>query len=302
MNAYGALQGLYQAAPLLITDEPAQTWSGRSDALVAEMQRRFPDTWQVHELLASRAGDQARWSDAVNEFERAAVAARKQGALTRTYPPPAFLATVGRFREAIVALEAMRDRDPLNQVVARQLAEAYASHGDTVAAMAEFDRGLQLQGSEVVRLKGTALLTAMASRDKAEMGRRLAVFTPDNTPGGDMNGALYALIDKPAAALAELSRRADDKSLAPVGRVRLAYWRAYFGDAQGALDLLLAEYRRSPSATFLPVAMWRPVMRDVRRLPGFKQLVRDMGMVDFWKKTTWPDLCKPVGADDFECH
>jgi TolB-like protein len=301
MNAYGLLQTLYQVAPLLITDEPAQTWSGRSDAVVAEMQKRFPDSWQVHESLASRAVDQARWGDAVDEFERAAVAARKQGALTRTYPPPAFLANIGRFGEAIAALEAMRDRDPLNQDVATRLAEAYASHGDTVAAMAEFDRGLQLEGTFTVRLKGTALLTAMAERDKAEMGRRLAVMT-GSTTDGELNHTLYALVDNPAAGLAELKRRVDDKSLAPVDRTRLAYWRAYFGDVQGALDLLQAEYRRSPAATYIQVAMWRPVMRDVRRLPGFKQLVRDMGLVDFWRKTTWPDLCKPVDADDFECH
>jgi TolB-like protein/tetratricopeptide (TPR) repeat protein len=301
MAAYRLLQELYQTAPLLITDEPAQTWSGRSDAVVAEMQKRFPDSWQVHELLADRAVDQARWGDAVAEFERAAVAARKQGVLTRTYPPPAFLATIGRFGEAIAALEAMRDRDPLNQSVATRLAEAYASHGDTVAAMAEFDRGLQLEGTDVARLKGTAILTAMASRDKAEIDRRIAA-TGVAPAGGDANRALNALIDDPAAALVEVKRRLDDKSVAPIGRVRLAYWRAYFGDAQGALDLLQAEYRRSPSAAIIPTAMWRPVLRDVRRLPGFKQLVSDMGLVDFWRTTTWPDLCKPVGADDFECQ
>jgi tetratricopeptide (TPR) repeat protein len=297
MRAYGALYALYQTAPLLITDEPAQTWSGRSDALVAEMQKRFPDSWQVHDLLASRAFDRARWSDAVDGFERAAAAARKQGALTQTYPPPGFLTAIGRFGEAIAALEQTRDRDPLNQAVATGLAEAYANHGDTVAAMAEFDRGLQLEGTTVVRLKGTALLTAMASRDKVEMGRRLAVM-----PEGDLNHALYAFIDKPAAGLAEVQRRLDDKSLAPLNRLRLAYWRACFGDAQGALDLLQAEYRRSPSTTIVPIAMWRPVMQDARRLPGFKQLLRDMGLVDFWRKTVWPDLCKPVGEDDFECH
>jgi hypothetical protein len=40
----------------------------------------------------------------------------------------------------------------------------------------------------------------------------------------------------------------------------------------------------------------------LRKLPGFKQLLRDMGLGDFWRKPVWPDLCKPVGGDDFECH
>lgn len=297
MNAYGLLYNLYLVAPLLITDEPAQTWSGRADALIAEMQRRFPDSWQVRDLLAVRAVEQARWSDAVAEFERAETAARMQGAATLTFPPPGFFITTGRFREAIAALEARRNRDPLNQSVASQLAEAYASHGDTAAAMAEFDRGLQLEGTNSLRLNGGALLTAMASRDKAEIGRRLAPFAE-----GDVNRALAALVDNPAAGLAEVRRRLDDRSLAPLDRARLAYWLAYFGDAQGALDLLQAEYRRSAVTTYMDIAMWRPVMRDVRKLPGFRQLLRDMGLVDFWRETGWPDLCKPVGDEDFECQ
>jgi TolB-like protein/Tfp pilus assembly protein PilF len=302
MDPYGLLLNLYQVAPLLITDEPAQTWNGRAGAVTAEMQKRFPDSWQLHEVLAGRAADQAKWKDAVEEFKRAAVAAQKQGELTRVYPPPQFLIFIGRFREAIAALEATRDRDPLNQAVATQLSEAYASLGDTAAAMAEFDRGLQLEGANTPRLNGTAFLTAMASRDRAEIGRRFAVVMAGNTPDAEMNAALYAQIDNPAAGLAEVKRRLEDKSLAPLSRLRLTYWRAYFGDAQGALDLLQAEYRRSPAATIIPTAMWRPIMRDVRRLPGFKQLVREIGLASFWRSTVWPDLCKPLGEDDFECH
>lgn len=50
------------------------------------------------------------------------------------------------------------------------------------------------------------------------------------------------------------------------------------------------------------VRFWRPVARDVRRLPGFKALVREMGLVDYWREYGWPDLCHPVGSNDFECN
>ena len=302
INAYGLLQNLYQVAPLLITDEPSQTWSGRSDALITEIQKRFPDSWQAHESLAVRAGEQARWSEAVAEFELAAAAARRQGAVKRLYPPPGFLNAVGRFSEAVKMLEATRDVDPLNQAVAVQLAEGYASLGETTAALAEFDRGLGLEGTNVARLRGTALLTAMATMDKAEFRRRLDDILNSEAPDRELNRLLGTMLDQPAAGLAEINRRLEDKSLVPLSRLRLAYWRAYFGDAQGALDLLWAEYKRSPTTTIVPVAMWRPVMRDVRRLPGFKDLMREMGLVDFWRKTRWADLCEPVGENDFECR
>ena len=40
----------------------------------------------------------------------------------------------------------------------------------------------------------------------------------------------------------------------------------------------------------------------MRKLPGFKDLLRDLGLVDYWRKTgNWADFVRPIGDDDFEC-
>ena len=45
------------------------------------------------------------------------------------------------------------------------------------------------------------------------------------------------------------------------------------------------------------------MLSDVRRLPGFKDLARKLGLVDYWRKSgTWGDFCRPVGDEDFECQ
>jgi len=44
-----------------------------------------------------------------------------------------------------------------------------------------------------------------------------------------------------------------------------------------------------------------PIMREVRQMPRFKELARKRGLVDYWNEFGWPDLCRPVGDDDFEC-
>jgi len=39
----------------------------------------------------------------------------------------------------------------------------------------------------------------------------------------------------------------------------------------------------------------------LRKTERFQSLVRKAGLVDYWRERGWPDLCRPVGADDFVC-
>jgi hypothetical protein len=42
-------------------------------------------------------------------------------------------------------------------------------------------------------------------------------------------------------------------------------------------------------------------MHKVRQLPRFKEFIRNMGLVDYWNKFDWPDICRPLENGDFEC-
>jgi hypothetical protein len=46
---------------------------------------------------------------------------------------------------------------------------------------------------------------------------------------------------------------------------------------------------------------WHPSYAPVRKLERFKAYARKAGFVDYWRAKGWPDLCRPVGADDFVC-
>lgn len=53
----------------------------------------------------------------------------------------------------------------------------------------------------------------------------------------------------------------------------------------------------------LHFVLWYPYKTQVRATPEFKDIVRELGLVDYWRKTgNWGDFCKPVGSDDFECR
>ncbi len=47
--------------------------------------------------------------------------------------------------------------------------------------------------------------------------------------------------------------------------------------------------------------LWHVSYAPVRKTDRFKTFLRNAGIVDYWRRRGWPDLCKPRGADDFVC-
>jgi len=43
------------------------------------------------------------------------------------------------------------------------------------------------------------------------------------------------------------------------------------------------------------------LQRDVRKLPAFKAVVRELGLVDYWRAFAWSDFCRPLAGEDFVC-
>ena len=78
----------------------------------------------------------------------------------------------------------------------------------------------------------------------------------------------------------------------------IAMAAAYFGEPEFALKVKAQDIGVNPSRI---VAIWYPVMSEVRRLPGFKDLVTELNLVEYWRAYGWADVCEPLGNDDFAC-
>ena len=106
--------------------------------------------------------------------------------------------------------------------------------------------------------------------DRAALRAMIRKIVEERRP---LFGYVYGIadaVDEPEVALTSLRARID----APGNRDFTKYWEAWI----------------------LPYS-------SVRTLPAFKALLRDAGIVDYWRQTgKWGDFCKPVGADDFECR
>jgi adenylate cyclase len=211
-----------------------------------------------------------------------------------------FLNITGRIREALDYYERVRLADPMNAQSAAYLTDAYLSLGRADMAFAEADRFFAEKGPPVVLVKASALMAAMVTGDKARIAQRLQNLI-ESESNATISLRMQPLLDDPEGALAELRRMLDDPAFAsPFTRNIIAIWAVYFGELQLALTLL-REFLLSPRIRNLAFLVWRAIYRDVRRLPEFKGLLRELGLVDYWRQTgRWGDFVRPVGDDDFE--
>jgi TolB-like protein/tetratricopeptide (TPR) repeat protein len=73
----------------------------------------------------------------------------------------------------------------------------------------------------------------------------------------------------------------------------------YVGASARALEYY--EARAGSSAPRYYAYLWHSSYASVRKTERFKSLARKVGFVEYWRERGWPDLCRPMGADDFVC-
>jgi hypothetical protein len=119
-------------------------------------------------------------------------------------------------------------------------------------------------------------------------------------PGEPINRAAQRNLDANDAgleAMRGLYAEASNRSSAEL--VLMAAWTAYFDDPVFALALARESISLQQSMIWI---VWLPIFEDVRRLADFKSLVRDLGLVDYWREYGWPPFCRALDGDEFACE
>jgi TolB-like protein len=76
---------------------------------------------------------------------------------------------------------------------------------------------------------------------------------------------------------------------------------AYFSEPELALACLRRAFVDKRGGQV--VGLWHPLFASVRKTAGFKQLVRELGLYDYWRSTGhWGDYARARGPGDFECR
>jgi adenylate cyclase len=204
---------------------------------------------------------------------------------------PLYCMTVGNFERADKIIEAFRQIDPLNQTNYGNSILTSFFLGDMQQAEDKYEHGKAIFADQW--FSGDAMISILRLDAKDVVSRDEIVSS------STVFDVAKDYLDSPKEGLAELHRiYANDDRLTSVHILSISVWAAYFGDPEFAMEAM--EKGVSINGHVLAY-FWCPVFREVRQLPRFKEFVREIGLVDYWKEYGWPDLCRPIGDDDFVC-
>lgn len=276
-----------------------------------DLNDKLPGAWYV---LAEIAEQERRWSDS-EEFFLKAIYADPTHQLANLYYSEALMAR-GRVKEALrYALDAYR-REPGSHITNFRmiLNGIYAADWDAVLKHIPLYYEIRPAERGSLWFEQTYALLMKGEREEA-----LEILS-DNIAAGDRGVPAWFLDcararddDSLRAGLAEqmTETREQIRTLLNDSVGALDSWNdelvmtqwavincdIWIGLGDLAIDLLLSQEvtERQFFAFFLPEAT------ILRQHPKFRQLVRESGLLDYWREWGWSDYCEPVGEDDFRC-
>ena len=200
-----------------------------------------------------------------------------------------FLKT-GKVAEARELLELQRRVDPMSRAPHHYFAHMMHMEGDYLAALGELEKEFEYDDRQSLSTS-EAIIIALSTDDPTVHDKWLERAVAHQLPADYGGHSKVAAWHNDPEKMRQWLHDAFDRRL--LEDYWIAVWAGLFGDP----DLSLAAMQRTPDAW----AFWIPALSDVRASPGFRELMREIGMVEYWETYGWGEFCRPVDAETFEC-
>lgn len=280
----------------------AATLRGDASRARTKVMDLAPESWIALRIRSEQLANEGRWAEAMAVARQ--ILDSGPFTLERAYPYTDVIFAVGHFDETVALVDRVIRIEPLVMFPSRDQQWNLTAARRHREAEVEYQRSRAFEGAHstpefISFLRALALNREDRAAVRAAYDRILKSTTrPD---GFGLLNELDSVLDDRAALRAKVLKFAE------LGRTPhdLVYGIAdAVNEPEAALTALLAELKQPGNVGFRKY--WEPWIlpfSNVRTLPGFKKMLRDAGIVDYWRTTgNWGDFCKPVGADDFECH
>ena len=257
-----------------------------------------PNDADAYAALSYNQFSQRHYTAMVEPMQRALELAPEDSAVN--YWAAYELAALGRTRDAEIRIDAALANDPANPLLLFYKSMARWREGDQVGALDFIHRSGTADSPFGELMLG---FYAAAPGDKEGAKQKFA------RAAGDMgekisNPDLQAIYlgtfgtgEQRQAALKIVSAHPDDQ-WAPTLLLQL-------GEPGRSFDLY--EHAHSGLSDAFLNWLWQPEpwSRKARQDVAFQGFAKRLGMVDYWKRYGWPDLCQPapnIGPDAFTCQ
>jgi TolB-like protein len=294
-----AWAGLYDALSLTTIFVPENADAARKEMAdaAAKVLKLAPNAWWAQALRVRYLLGEHKWSEALAAANVAEASARTSANLCE------YGAFVGRLKDSVPCFERVRQADPLSIGASLNLQTLLDMAGRPVEAQAEYERSRNLVGDHGIEdLFALFRLWKRKDAQPAAIKAQFGVVLNDSTAASPLMRIVANRPDDKGTALAAIRQAfADPGNQDSSSLFVMALYADHFGDK----DIALAALRRAfvdRREIFFPL-LWYPFETDAHADPRFKSILRDLGLVDYFRSSgKWGDFCKPVGQDDFECH
>ncbi len=191
-----------------------------------------------------------------------------------------FLADMGYLKQALPLrqeVQALEPFVPVFKIITARIMYAAGQYDEVIKAGPPYD-----------------VLSLAAKGQYREAADRLQKTRP-GVPPATLDAAVRLLRSAPAIAPPQTLPQLG------LGGAALNFIYVHVGAPERVMDAYEGDLKRGYGGPGDNVFLWAPAFAPVRKTARFKAYVRAAGLVDYWRKNGWPDLCRPMGADDFVC-
>ncbi len=198
------------------------------------------------------------------------------------------LAEVGRLKESFAVMQRLRSVEPFVPILNLNAAVVLWLNGRNDEAIAVMEALPAVAAREV----DLAQIFASAGNYHAAADQLLKIPTGNFFPG-ILPEAIRLLRGAPAPGNSV-------QGALPLGRVGFVF--LYAGAPLRALEFHEAGVESGYFIAITTAELWHSSYAQVRKTERFKSLVRNAGLVDYWRAKGWPEFCHPTAGEDFACN
>lgn len=261
-----------QPLPLMDADRHLQLALELADRYIA----LAPDRPQGYTLRGTALNIAGNWRAVLAELERIA----DKGFRIEDLRFSSFLLSLGKFDMVIPSLERQLELNPLNPYTRGFLMIAHEAAGDPQRA-----REIHATGDELLGQWWGDEVQLVLSLGRHESPRDIDELLVSDS----FKRMLHNLHDKPLVRSLLQARLADESSnrlewiylsalAASIGDEELATRFLHGAVANGWITLLWA---------------WLPVFDELRASDGFRAIIEEFGVTEYWNHLGWPEACEP---------